>query len=413
MPRKCIFENCNKIASFNFENEKKPKFCSFHKEYGMINVRQDKCIFENCYKISNFNFENETKGIYCSCHKENGMINIKSKKCLFENCYKEPQYNFKGEKIGKFCLKHKQEGMINIKNNKCIFEGCNIQACFNYLENSKPIFCLKHKEEGIINIISKKCLFEGCNITPSYNYKGERTGKFCVNHKKNEMIDVLCKKCLFEGCNIRPNYNFEGETKPIYCTSHKEKGMIDIIHPICKANKEGILCNTLGNKKYNYYCARCFAYLFPNDPLTFNIKQKTYELKVRDFLNKEFPNIFNHNKVINIGGCSCNHKRFIDFHTIINNILLAIEVDENKHKGYDEEDEEARKNDIMMVYTTPHIFIRFSPNGKYIKNNISCNEPLNKRLEILKNLIEEQLNLIKNNKIDYNNNLLREIYLFY
>ena len=123
--------------------------------------------------------------------------------------------------------------------------------------------------------------------------------------------------------------------------------------------------------------------------------------------------MFLHNKVVNVGSCDYIHRRFLDFHCIIDNILLCIDVDENQHKSYDDEAEISRKNDIMAVYTTPHIFIRFSPNGRYVSNNKTYNPILSNRLQVLKQNIDKTLDLIKTNKIYKSENLLTEIYLFY
>ena len=50
----------------------------------------------------------------------------------------------------------------------------------------------------------------------------------------------------------------------------------------CK-NKD---CTNCGNVKYRYYCTHCFANLFPKDPLVFQIRIKSKENYVRDFLNE-------------------------------------------------------------------------------------------------------------------------------
>ena len=93
---------------------------------------------------------------------------------------------------------------------------------------------------------------------------------------------------------------------------------------------------------------------------------------------------------------------------------MAIETDENQHKFYDEEIEEARKNDIMMVYTFPHIFIRFNPNTRYkLKDDSYKNPKFHTKLSELKKQINYYKNLIESNKIFENENLLTEIYLYY
>ena len=51
----CVFENCLKRASFNFQGLK-PSFCKLHTEKGMINVRDKKCEYSGCKTIPNYNY---------------------------------------------------------------------------------------------------------------------------------------------------------------------------------------------------------------------------------------------------------------------------------------------------------------------------------------------------------------------
>jgi hypothetical protein len=43
----------------------------------MIDVKSKKCIFDKCSKIPSFNLPTETKAIYCKEHKKENMIDIK------------------------------------------------------------------------------------------------------------------------------------------------------------------------------------------------------------------------------------------------------------------------------------------------------------------------------------------------
>lgn len=74
MTLKCITEDCKKRASYNYNNEKSPKYCASHKKINMIDVRKEKCLEENCSKKPHFNLQDETKGIYCTEHKKENMI---------------------------------------------------------------------------------------------------------------------------------------------------------------------------------------------------------------------------------------------------------------------------------------------------------------------------------------------------
>ena len=47
----------------------------------MIDIKNKTCEYFGCKTISNFNYKGENKAKFCTTHKEEGMIDIKNKKC--------------------------------------------------------------------------------------------------------------------------------------------------------------------------------------------------------------------------------------------------------------------------------------------------------------------------------------------
>jgi Holliday junction resolvase len=172
MVKTCIFENCKKIPSFNYENEKQAIYCSEHKKENMIDVKHKTCIFENCKKIPSFNYENEKQAIYCSEHKKENMIDVKHKTCIFENCKKIPIFNYENEKQGIYCFQHKKENMIDVKNKTCIFENCKKIPIFNYENEKQGIYCFQHKKENMIDVKNKTCKTHLCFLRVEDKYEG-------------------------------------------------------------------------------------------------------------------------------------------------------------------------------------------------------------------------------------------------
>jgi hypothetical protein len=163
------------------------------------------------------------------------------------------------------------------------------------------------------------------------------------------------------------------------------------------------------NPKYKGYCAFCFANTFPNDPLTSNIRSKTKETIIRDFINKNYEG-FQHDKQLSTNHCDCTIRRRIDHRKLIKNTLLAIETDENQHKSYDKMDEETRYNDLYMVHSGKWIYIRFNPDKYKDKKEEIKNLSISKRLKRLKKEIDKQIKRIENEE---NNELVERIYLYY
>ena len=403
MPKLCEFENCRCQASYG-EYYGKPIRCKNHKEEYKLVSRL--CQEGNCKTLSNYNYEGESKARFCSSHKLENMIDVKSKKCEHAGCQTRPNYNYEGESNARFCNSHKEFGMIDIKNKRCEHDGCQKQPIYNYEGESNARFCSSHKLENMIDVKSKKCEHAGCQTRPLYNYEGESNARFCVSHKFENMIDVKSKTCEHAGCQTRPNYNYEGESNARFCNSHKEFGMIDIKNKRCKSN----LClGTFANVKYKGYCTSCYQRLFPNDPLTYQIRSKTKEIAVRDYINSNFDG-FHHDIPLWTGNCDCTHRRRIDHRKLIGNTLLCIETDENQHGSYDKTDEEIRYDDLMMLHGGKFVYIRFNPDKYKDKNGKSINPMLYTRLPVLHKEIEKQINRIENEE---NIELLEIIKLYY
>jgi hypothetical protein len=445
----CQEDNCNIFSCFNFENEAKPLYCNEHKKEGMIDIKNKSknCIQLNCNTRASYNYANQKKGIYCIKHKLENMVNVNDIKscCQYENCKiratfgfinqpakfckihklvemvdvsnkkcehflcnKKPNFNFENEKTPKFCAEHKLENMIDIVHKTCYFPGCKTQPSFNYIGDKIGIYCSLHKKDNMFDIRNKKCDYIGCCRQKFYNFENETIALFCSDHKKPEMVNVIRKKkiCLYDSCKTQPSFNYFGEEVGLYCDKHKKENMINVIIQKCKGN---FCLGTSANPKYKGYCSSCYQNLFPNDPLTLQIRCKTKELAVRDFITLNFEG-FTHDKPLWTGNCDCTHRRRIDFRKLIGNTLLCIEVDENQHKFYDEKEEEIRYDDLYMLHSGKFIFIRFNPDKFKNKDGKSLNPMLYTRLPLLKEEIEKQVKRIEN---EDNKELLEIIKLYY
>ena len=287
----------------------------------------------------------------------------------------------------------------------CQYKNCRKRASYA-LTYGNPDRCKEHKDNRKPQYAICKC----GKARPSYNEPGETKAICCANCKTDTMEDVKNRKCK---CGkAQPIYNEPGETKAICCANCKTDTMEDVKHRKCP----GLLNDTnpcpvsqRGNPKYKGYCTECYRRNFPLDPLTFQIRSKTKEIAVRDFINENF-NGFIHDKILYTGHCNCTHRRRIDHRIIIKNTLLVIETDENQHKPYDKMDEEIRYNDLFSVFSGKWIYIRFNPD-KYINNKGKRKNPtIATRLTKLKQEIEYQMERINNEE---NTELLEIKYMYY
>jgi len=401
MPKLCEYNNCRERASYGLKRNT-PIRCKSHKE----NMRLASMICVCGKSRPNYNIEGETTPLYCSKCKTDEMVDVIHQNCV---CGKSrPSYNNKGEIKALYCSKCKTDEMVDVINKKCF---CGMaQPSYNNKGEIKALYCVKCKKDEMVDVLNKKC-FCG-KAQPTYNIEGETKPLYCSDCKTDKMVDVLNKKCF---CGkAQPTYNNKGETNALFCIECKSATMVDVKHKKClgfinNGITEACPYETTGNPKYKNYCTECFKRNFPLDPLTFQIRCKTKEIAVRDFINQYFEG-FQHNKPLQTGHCDCTMRRSIDHRKLIGNTLLAIETDENQHKPYNKMDEEIRYDDLYMAHSGKWIYIRFNPD-KYIDNKgIRKNPMLYTRLEKLKNEIEKQIKRIENEE---NKELIERVYMYY
>ena len=397
--KKC---QCGKSQpNFNEPGETTAICCSSCKTDTMIDVKHKRCQCGKSYP--NFNEPGETTPICCSFCKTNIMVDIVSKKC---QCKKIPIFNEPGETKPICCSSCKTDTMIDISNKKC--QCGKARANFNEPGETKPICCSSCKTDTMIDIVNKRC--QCGKSQPYFNEPGETKPICCSSCKTDTMIDIVNKRC--QCGKARANFNEPDETTPICCSFCKTDTMIDKTHSKCQGiiNDNGICpFDKRGNKKYKNYCIECFRRNFPLDPLTFQIRSKTKEIAVRDYINANFEG-FQHDKIMTTSHCDCSIKRRIDHRYLINNTLLVIETDENQHKSYDKMDEETRYDDLYMAFSGKWIYIRFNPDKYINKKGTRKNPTIANRLYVLKDEIEKQMKRIEN---DENTELVERIYLYY
>ena len=392
MSKLCEFGNCKKRASYALTYGK-PDKCKGHRE-----DRKPQYAICMCGKARpTYNEPGETKAICCSACKTETMVDVKSKKCM---CGKaQPTYNEPGETKAICCSACKTESMVDVMNKKCMCGKA--RPTYNEPGETKAICCSACKTETMGDVMNKKCM---CGkAQPTYNEPGETKAICCSACKTESMVNVKNKKCKC-GKAIA-TYNEPGETKAICCLACKTETMVDVKNKKCKSGH----CDTLGNKKYKGYCTHCFQHLFPTDPLSFQIRSKTKEIAVRDFINANYEG-FQHDLPIHYGGCDCSHRRRVDHRKLINGTMLAIETDENQHKFYNKNDQQDRYNDLFMAYSGKWIFIRFNPDKYIDKNGRRKNPMISTRLTELKVKIDKQILRIQNSE---NNDLIQVIFMYY
>ena len=399
--RRC---QCGKYQPlYNLSGEKIAICCKECKQPDMINIKEKrKC--ECGLRRPTFHYPDEPKPKYCSDCRLPDMIDILNVRCF---CKKSiPFFDYPHEKVAKYCASCRLPDMVNIRDKLCLCKSA--QPSYNYPDKKERLCCIKCCQPGMVNIVdmNRKCV---CKLSrPTYGLPNETIPTHCASCRTSDMIDILHTRC--ECKKYIPSFNYKTEKKPICCSECKKEDMINIVDKQCPGNPEtGCPYQRTGNVKYRNYCTECFRREFPLDPLTFQIRAKTKEIAVRDYINSVFDG-FSHDRPLETSHCDCTIRRRIDHRKLIGNTLLAIETDENQHKSYDTMSEETRYDDLFMAHSGKWMYVRFNPD-KYVSNQGKSKNPcIATRLEVLKEEIERQIRRIEQ---DENTELVERVYLYY
>jgi hypothetical protein len=166
----------------------------------MIDIYSKRCIEKDCEKYASYNYENEKVRLYCSKHSKDGMIDISIKitKCLEKGCKKTPIY---GLHRPTHCEEHKKKNQKHIEKEKlCSIENCNN----NYIIiNDGNKLCFDHTPSDLQNNIEKFCKY--CAIKDDSIYVCKECEKN-RNKKESQTVQYL-RKVIDTPFDIDTNYN--------------------------------------------------------------------------------------------------------------------------------------------------------------------------------------------------------------
>lgn len=163
-----------------------------------------------------------------------------------------------------------------------------------------------------------------------------------------------------------------------------------------------------GLSKYDGYCATCFKHCFPEDIRSTEINPMSREQRVRDAIIANFRDkgfIFNRPLHTKGGGCDCPSRRRIDNYVFLNGTILAVEVDEEAHQTYNQNDEKNRYDELLTDYGGKMVYIRFNPDP-----TSDDRSDLEDRLKPLMTEIEKQMGRIQREE---NKEIVEIIYMYY
>lgn len=192
----------------------------------------------------------------------------------------------------------------------------------------------------------------------------ECRGSAICEHKKRRELCKLCNGASF--CEHGKRKYICSKCNGVSICEH---GKTKVYCKICGGSSlcKSIYCETrvVNKNKYKGYCLKCFMHVFPDEPVTKNYKIK--EIHVVNSVKKKFPQFtWVCDKRYDFGACSLRRP---DMFCEIDDYVLIVEIDENKHQTYESSCENKRLCELYKDFGfRDMLFIRFNPDD-YIDND--------------------------------------------
>eukprot|EP00903_Cladosiphon_okamuranus_P005352 g5347.t1 len=130
-----------------FEDHRQPRNHTNTEPDSMQNVNGGRCAGPDCSKQPRFSMPGE-KGKYCSKHREPGMVDVLYTPCAAQGCKKHPHFGHI-EGGPRYCAQHRAEGMVDVKHRRCAVKSCRKdRMLIPGSANKRGKFCEVHCDEN-------------------------------------------------------------------------------------------------------------------------------------------------------------------------------------------------------------------------------------------------------------------------
>ena len=375
---------CGTRATFgNVQDAKsgKPTCCVNCKSDDMEDVTNRRCAHAACRIINPaFNEEHSLRGKFCSVHKEAGMVDVHRVLCQEAGCPTTASYGCVHDRKFVSCGYHATKDMILLRSSRaCAEEGCGVLfACFGYSPLDKSFYCKTHARDGMMDVKNQRCDHQDCHtLVPRYGHKGNRYGqRYCDSHAAEDMVDLYTKTCAF--CAATALYGYPGRS-PQFCTDHK------MVNTLLRPRRKCSHCRSPATHGH-YTAERCEACALREDRDFVEKKCTTCDLlwplyeggkcaycignshirkKKESQLVKHLKDAFPEapptlcDKVpADLKACGDRYRP--DVLWDMGHYAIIVECDEGQHRSYPEECECIRMINITQALSVPTFWLRFS-----------------------------------------------------
>jgi hypothetical protein len=192
----------------------------------------------------------------------------------------------------------------------------------------------------MVNVTSTRCQAPSCRALATYGKDEYHRAQFCVEHKNDTSVCIAdALRCSREGCTQQ--YEFVVETEEgagKVCLAHAPPQYEIALKRMCK------YCDI--REDVPFVCQTCRQRMHKKEHAVVRHLRRTIDVP---FIYDESP------------GFECTRKRpDIRFETPTHDVI--VEVDENQHRGYEEQCECARISEIVgAIGGKSVVFVRYNP----------------------------------------------------
>jgi very-short-patch-repair endonuclease len=423
--KRCQYIDCKKRPNFGLPNSKLAEFCKEHSPANYVDVKNKRCKHTDCKKRPIYGLPNSKIAEFCKEHSPANYINVKDKRCQYIDCKKRPIYGLPNSKLAEFCKEHSPANYVDVKNKRCKHTDCKKIPIYGLPNSKLAEFCKEHSPANYVDVKNKRCKHTDCKKIPNFGLPNSKLAEFCKEHSPANYVDVKHKRCQYIDCHIRASYGLLFKEKT-HCARHKKNNEFKKNNPKCTDCKEMPIYT---DKKDNYplrcekhfingdvniiesECSSChLSYYISegnmcNDCNTHRIRKYEHkkEIEIKQMLDENNIKYDSHDKIVKDSCLKYRPDFVIDCLTH----FIIIEVDENQHKSYQHECEQARMINLSQGFGgAPVIFIRYNPDS--YKNHLKKYSRVGKKTRF-----NRLLHCIKSYMIYKPNALLSIIYLYY
>lgn len=373
----CAYAGCSTQCRYG-PSGGSAKWCATHKTTGDIDLYTKRCKYENCKTSASYGPVGKPPA-WCKTHMQTNDVCTYAKLCAYTGCSTCATYG-PPEGSREWCAIHKAETDIDLVSSMCGHADCKKQASYGPPDGS-PIHCLDHKDKEHINLRRIVCQYDKCTRRALYGTGASPT--HCAQHRIDKQEDRVHPLCKHRGCDTRANYGYLFKPKT-HCAEHKTIGMYMNNRPKCECG-DSYPCWTDKEENYPRRCEACKTdkdlnvverpcincgfegmlredYLDCDDCAIYREKEPNLrqEKMVKAILDEAKMEYKSHDKIPKE---SC-HRYRPDFYFDWGTHIVILEVDEDQHRGYACECEQARMINLFQDQGGMRtLFIRFNPDN--------------------------------------------------